>query len=218
MELSSTQKEYTGQEFKRVTLRNGQLDRKVFTSCTFVKCSFHETIFSYCKFNDCTFKHCDLTFVTLKECSFKNTIFEDCQIIGVNWVDTNLAQMKYVFAKPVDFIRCTLSHSTFMGLNLRNVLITRCVAIDVSFEEADLSHTNCTFTDFAESRFLHTNLTEADFTGATNYSIAASLNTLKKTKFSLPEAMALLYGLDIILTEYQLPENGYDIFNSSPSN
>jgi hypothetical protein len=44
-------------------------------------------------------------------------------------------------------------------------------------------------------------LTQADFTGATNYAIAASLNTLKKTKFSLPEAMSLLYSLDIILTE-----------------
>jgi fluoroquinolone resistance protein len=58
-----------------------------------------------------------------------------------------------------------------------------------------------TLTDFSNSRFQHTNLTEADFTGATNYAIAASLNTLKKTKFSLPEAMSLLYSLDIILTE-----------------
>jgi len=45
-------------------------------------------------------------------------------------------------------------------------------------------------------------LTEADFTGAKNYAIAASSNTLKKTKFSLPEAMGLLYSLDIVLTEY----------------
>jgi fluoroquinolone resistance protein len=73
----------------------------------------------------------------------------------------------------------------------------------VDFAEADLTLANCTFTDFTNSRFQHTNLTQADFTGATNYTIAPNLNTLKKTKFSLPEAMALLYGLDIVLTEYQ---------------
>jgi hypothetical protein len=44
-------------------------------------------------------------------------------------------------------------------------------------------------------------LTQADFTGARDYTIAPNLNQLKQTKFSLPEAMALLYGLDIILTE-----------------
>ena len=49
---------------------------------------------------------------------------------------------------------------------------------------------------------MHANLTEADFTGAKNYAIAPGMNTLKKTKFSLPEAMSLLYNLDIKLTEY----------------
>lgn len=29
----------------------------------------------------------------------------------------------------------------------------------------------------------------------------AGLNVLKKTRFSLPEAMSLLYSLDIVLTE-----------------
>jgi hypothetical protein len=45
------------------------------------------------------------------------------------------------------------------------------------------------------------NPTEADFTGATNYAISASHNTLRETKFSLPEVMALLSYLDIVLTE-----------------
>ena len=139
--------------------------------------------------------------MVLKECSFKDTLFEDLQLVGVNWTDTNLAQMKFVVAKPVDFVRCALNHSMFMGLNLANLRLIECAARDVSFEDANLSRANCTRTDFAESRFLHTNLSEADFTGATNYSIAANLNTLKKTKFSLPEAMSLLYSLDIVLTE-----------------
>ena len=211
MDLSGDQNEYNALELKGASFRNDRLDHKVFTSCGFMKCSFREATFSYCKFNNCTFRHCDLSLVTLKECSFQNTIFEDTQMVGVNWIDTNLAQMKHVFAKPVDFIKCVLNHSTFMGLNLKNVRLTQCIARDVSFEEADLSHANCTFTDFTDSRFLHSNLTEADFTGATNYSIAASLNTLKKTKFSLPEAMSLLYNLDIVITEYQSLDREDDI-------
>ena len=69
------------------------------------------------------------------------------------------------------------------------------------FAEADLSLASCTGTDFADSRFLHTDLTEADFVGARNYAISPSLNVLKKTSFSLPEAVSLLYGLDIVLSE-----------------
>ena len=52
-----------------------------------------------------------------------------------------------------------------------------------------------------DSRFNHTNLTEADFSDATHYNISAVDNTLKKTRFSLPEAISLLYSLDIILKD-----------------
>ncbi len=201
MDLSGAQKEYDSQEFKGLSLRSGHIEGKEFTSCTFIKCSFRETAFKACKFHDCTFKGCDLSLIAPQECYFKNTQFAELQIIGVNWMDTNLANKKAVFGKPVDFINCALNHSTFMGLNLKRVRLAQCLAVDVSFEEADLSGSDCTYTDFKDSRFLHTDLTEADFTGATNYSIAAGLNTLKKTRFSLPEAMSLLYGLDIILTE-----------------
>ena len=201
MDFSGAQKEYDSQEFKGLILRNGQIAGKEFISCNFTKCSFRETTLKACKFNDCTFKGCDLSLVALQECYFKNARFAESQLIGVNWMDTNLANRKAVFGKPVDFIQCELNHSIFMGLNLKRIRLARCLAVDVSFEEADLTGANCTLTDFKDSRFLHTDLTQADFTGATNYAIAANMNTLKKTRFSLPEAMSLLYSLDIVLTE-----------------
>jgi uncharacterized protein YjbI with pentapeptide repeats len=100
-------------------------------------------------------------------------------------------------------VGCVVNYSTFMGLNLKKINLSKCIAREVSFEETNLTQANCRFTDFENSRFIRTNLTEADFTGAKNYSIAASLNTLKKTRFSLPEAMSLLYNLDIHLTDYK---------------
>jgi fluoroquinolone resistance protein len=202
MDLSGTQKEYDSQEFKGLSLRNGQVERVEFVACIFTKCSFRETVFKACKFSDCTFKGCDLSLATLPECSFKNSRFEESQLVGVNWMDTSLAEKKARFAKPVDFVKCALNHSIFMGVNLKGARLAQCTAVDVSFEEANLTGADCTFTDFKDSRFIHTDLTEADFTGAKNYAIAANLNTLKKTKFSLPEAMSLLYSLDIVLTEY----------------
>ncbi len=201
MDLSDSQSEYNSQEFKGINLRNGQLNSKEFTGCTFVKCSFRETIFRDCSFRECLFRGCDLSLVNLKGCLFIGTRFEDSQVIGVNWAETAWGKSK--FHKPVDFQGCAINHSTFMGLDLKKINIIRCVAREVDFAEANLTQSNCQFTEFSGSRFLHTNLTEADFTGATNYSIAANLNTIKKAKFSLPEAMSLLYGLDIILTEYQ---------------
>jgi uncharacterized protein YjbI with pentapeptide repeats len=201
MDLSGEEKEYDSQEFKGLVAKNEQIGRKEFTNCTFVKCSFNETAFVDCRFRDCVFQKCELRLVTLVGCSFKNTHFDESQTIGINWTETTWAKDKMAFVRPVDFAGCVISHSTFLGLNMKKVTLSKCIAHNVSFENANLTQANCTATDFRDSRFLHTNLTETDFTGATNYAIAANLNTLKKTKFSLPEAMSLLYSLDIVLTE-----------------
>jgi fluoroquinolone resistance protein len=204
MDLLTTQNEYTNQEIKGVVYKNGILRRKEFTSCLFLKCSFSETVFEECHFNACIFRKCDLSLVHFKDCSFSETRFEDSQVIGVDWTETTWASSKFTLAKPVDFLSCVLNFSTFMGMNLKQINLIKCIAREVSFEEANLTSANCSYTDFTNSRFLHTNLTGADFTGAKNYTIAAHLNTLKKTRFSLPDAMSLLYSLDIILSEYKM--------------
>jgi uncharacterized protein YjbI with pentapeptide repeats len=88
-----------------------------------------------------------------------------------------------------------------MELDLSKAVITDCLAKEATFAETNLTEANCTHTDFTDSRFIRTNLTRADFRGARNYAIAADQNTLKQAKFSLPEAVALLHGLDIILED-----------------
>jgi uncharacterized protein YjbI with pentapeptide repeats len=47
--------------------------------------------------------------------------------------------------------------------------------------------------------FGNTDLSKANLSKAYNYHIDASQNKLKGTRFSLPEAMSLLYSLEIIL-------------------
>ena len=201
MDLLGRQNAFNAQTFKNVVHKSQHFQAKEFTDCTFVKCVFSESIFAECSFQNCVFKDCDLNLIQLPGCTFMETRFENSRLAGVNWTETSLAKNKILLGKTVDFTGCALNHSIFMWLNLKGVGLTKCVAREVDFSEADLSEADCRGTDFENSRFWHTNLTGADFRGAVNYSIAANLNTLKKTKFSLPEAMALLYSLDIVLDE-----------------
>jgi uncharacterized protein YjbI with pentapeptide repeats len=124
---------------------------------------------------------------------------EESKIIGVDWTHADWSSTK--LGDPIGFYKCDLSHSTFIGLSLKNIQINDCVAKNVDFREADLSEANFSDTDLSESLFNGTNLTEADLSQARNYDIDPGQNVLKRAKFSLPEAMSLLYSLDIILTE-----------------
>ena len=94
-----------------------------------------------------------------------------------------------------------MSHSTFIGLELSGIEITECVATDVDFREANLSEADFRGTDLSESLFINTNLRQADLREARNYRIAPGENDLTRARFSLPEAMSLLYNLDIDLSE-----------------
>ena len=75
------------------------------------------------------------------------------------------------------------------------------MAHDVDFREADLLQGNFDGTDLSESLFFNTNLSKVDFAGSRNYAISPEKNTLKGAKFSLPEAMSLLFSLDIVLMD-----------------
>jgi uncharacterized protein YjbI with pentapeptide repeats len=91
--------------------------------------------------------------------------------------------------------------ANFSGLDLRKTVMHECIAREIELAHANLADSDCRKTDFSGSRFFHTDLTKCDFREAVNYAIRAADNKLAKAKFSLPEATALLYGLDIVLEE-----------------
>jgi fluoroquinolone resistance protein len=201
MELSGGQSEFTSEVFRKLNYRGEKFKQKEFNSCSFIKCVFDEAVFEHCTFRSCTFKDCEMNLVRVPGSTFTENSFENSRLVGVNWTESSLAHSKITFGKPASFSGCALNHSIFMWLTLKDIFMVKCTAHDVDFSEANLANARCTGTDFANSRFWHTDLSGADFRGATNYTIAANLNTLKKTKFSLPEAMALLYSLDILLED-----------------
>ncbi|MAT99287.1 MAG: hypothetical protein CL608_19285 [Anaerolineaceae bacterium] len=186
--------EYVEQVFTGLTLTQEVMTAVTFEECTFTNCNFSETQFKRCTFRDCQFQNCDLSLLDVDYSTFQRSKFEECKLIGVNWA-------KVLQIEWLEFHSCNLSYATFMELDLSKAVITDCLAKEATFAETNLTEANCTHTDFTDSRFVRTNLTKADFRGARNYAIAADLNTLKQAKFSLPEAVALLHGLDIILED-----------------
>ncbi|MCB9421486.1 MAG: pentapeptide repeat-containing protein [Ardenticatenaceae bacterium] len=186
--------EYYDREFTGLEWARGKLKAVTFDNCIFKACLFSETQFQRCTFRDCEFQDCDLSLIDVEYCAVQRTKFQGCKLAGVNWAKVERIQW------PA-FHDCNLSYNTFMGLDLERAVITGCVAKEAYFDECNLTDANCTGTDFSNGRFFHTNLTRVDFTDARNYFIAPHLNTLKKTKFAMPEALALLHGLDIILDD-----------------
>ena len=184
--------EYVERPFVGLSLTQEVVTAVTFEECTFTNCHFSETQFKRCTFRDCQFHNCDLSLLDVAYSSFQRCKFDQCKLIGVNWAKVSRIEW-------IEFHSCNLSYATFMELDMHKAILTHCLAKEATFAETNLTEANCTHTDFTDSRFVRTNLTKADFRGARNYAIAADQNTLKQAKFSLPEAVALLDGLDIIL-------------------
>jgi fluoroquinolone resistance protein len=116
----------------------------------------------------------------------------------VDWTKAGDAVISKLFLS-VHFDDCLLNYAAFFGLTLRRSRFAGCIAREVDFREADLTEAVCTRTDFTGSKFHHTNLTKADFRHATAYTINPATNTVTKARFSLPEAVSLLNGFDIVI-------------------
>ena len=188
-------KEYDEESFQNLDWSAQEVIGKTFDQCLFVKCQFTEAHFRSCKFYDCEFKSCDLSLMHVGDCEFSNVLIEDSKAVGVNWAEMRLPSVRIYC--PMEFMRCNIDYSIFMGLDLSEIQIVDCQARHVDFSGANLSKSTLTLTDFANSTFNRTNLCQADFTHAVNYYIDVYNNPLKGAKFTFPEAISLLSALDI---------------------
>lgn len=188
---------YENQEFIGLSVLRCEISGISFQDCVFMECDFKEVQWVNCKFRDCCFNRCDLSLASVKDSQFKGVRFKESNLMGVNWAAA--AWPRVGGLERVDFTRCVLNYASFFGLRLKGRKLAGCTALESDFAEADLTGADCTQTDFQRSRFLNTNLTRADFTGAKNYSISPLLNQIQHAKFALPEALSLLYNLEIHL-------------------
>lgn len=193
------QSRYHDRRFRNLTPGGTRLTGSEFHDCWFEACDFAESVFQGCRFVGCTFKECDLSLLQVPGSAFSATRFVDCRVIGVDWTQADWSGVS--LGQPIGFERCAIRHSTFIGLSLPGIQIRACVAADVDFREADLSRADFSDSDLTDSLFVNTNLSEADLSTAHNYQIAPHKNVIKGARFSLPEAMSLLFNMDIVLVE-----------------
>jgi len=191
---SAVKSEYVGEVFADVDWSAQEIKRVEFDSCAFQHCVFAKTSFPLSRFLDCAFESCDFSLLKVTNARFRDVRFKDCKLIGINWASIG-------GALDLVFEHCLLDYSVFTGLDLRRIRLIRCSAREVDFSDSNLREAVCTGTDFQAARFSNTDLSKADFRGATNYQIEASSNRLGKAKFSLPEAVSLLQGLDIVIED-----------------
>ncbi|MCX6731268.1 MAG: pentapeptide repeat-containing protein [Candidatus Roizmanbacteria bacterium] len=190
--LSKTNDSSYKETFSGLVHSNVKIQNKEFENCVFDKCTFIECTFDACKFMDCTFSNCSISAAKPYNSQFFNIIFNDSKIMGFDWTKTKTV-------RELTFKKCDISYSNFSYIKLHSLKLIECIAKEVNFNESDLSESIFTQTDFAQSIFSNTNLTKTDFRKAINYGIDIKFNTLKKAKFSLPEATSLLRSLDIVL-------------------
>ncbi|MBI5743335.1 MAG: pentapeptide repeat-containing protein [Elusimicrobia bacterium] len=196
--MNKDRREYSEEVFSGLFLRGEKFADKEFRNCTFKNCDFTKAEFSFCKFTDCVFESCNLSLAKLNASVFSGTTFTNSKLVGVNWTEAHWPKIR--LACPIEFTNCMLNDSSFLGLSLRGTKLTRCVARGIDLRETDLEKADLTGTDLSGAQFGGTNLSGADLTRAHDYAIRPADNKLKGAKFSLPEAMALLYCLDIKLS------------------
>lgn len=193
-DIFNTEYEFTDRTFEELDFRNQSIENRVFDNCTFSRVNFNGSSFKRCRFLDCRFEQSDLSNLILTSSDLRDVTFKECKLVGVTWI--NASSLMHL-----SWDNCALNYGNFSGLDLRKSSMQNCVAREVDFAETNFSEANLRGTDFTAARFANTNLTKTDLRQAKNYSIRPDSNKIKKAKFSLPEAMLLLYGLDIELEE-----------------
>lgn len=189
---------FEGERFRGLSLVEATVEETTFDECSFTDVAFVECALKSCRFMDCTFLRCNFSMTTVEGSRFSGASFRESRFIALDWT---VAQWNAGLVVPLSFERCMLKHVTFLGLEMEAWRFIDSEVIDVDFREGCLRRADFSGTDLRESLFNNTDLREADFSKARNYRIAAAQNDVAGTRFSLPEAMALLDDLGIVLTD-----------------
>ncbi|WP_147818670.1 pentapeptide repeat-containing protein [Salidesulfovibrio onnuriiensis] len=179
------------QEFREIDCRS-DLEDISFYECVFRDCSFQSRRLSDCVFDECEFVRCNLSLVEMAGAVFTGATFTDCKLLGLNWSGTG----GFLSAA---YTGCLMENNLFADMNLSRFRFTSCLLANSAFSNTKLRQAVFDDCDLAQCQFHQTDLTEADFRTARNYYMNAETNRLRKTRFSLPEAVSLLANLNIVL-------------------
>ena len=174
--------EYVGEEFTGLRLEGGEVNGILFEDCLFTDCRLEGVALRGCRFTGCHFRGCRLGGLKADNVQAMGNSFEGCVVLGLDWsalLDPRKQDLGFL---PFDsFARCDLAGSFFEGCRLSGADFSGCPLRGASFSHCDL--------------------TGADFRRAQEYSFSTEGNQVKGAKFSMPEAVGLLYGLGLQIEE-----------------
>ncbi|MEJ2667707.1 MAG: pentapeptide repeat-containing protein [Deinococcales bacterium] len=176
--------------------QSGTVQGATFVGCTFQAARVREAAVHGCRFLACSFTECDLSLADVEGSAFRDVTFDSCNLTGVNW---SRAVQTLHDPLEVDFRECVLDFGVFYRCTLEGRRLAHCVAHECDFRNAVLVDAVCRGTDFAGSSFDGADLRGADLRRAKNYVIDVRHTLVKGARFTLPEATALLLGLEIQL-------------------
>lgn len=185
---------FRGRTFTQLDASAHASDGLEFDACVFQDCSFAGGALKRWRLTDCRFENCDLTAARVTAARFRGISFKNCRAGGVNWAGA-------ASLDDLSFEHCLLDHGVFSNTKLPRFSAVDCRLREADFAEADLRSAVLAKCDLLGARFFGADLSGADLRGAFDYLIDARQTKMRKTRVSLPEAVSLLSGLDVILED-----------------
>lgn len=165
----------------------------MFYSCTFHYCDFTEICLDTCVFENCKFFECNFSLLSVKHTRFIDVVFQKSKINGVDFSECDR------LITEISFLECRVRNCNFSGLYLKKQNFSHSEIIESDFINTELRSSDFSHCLLTGTMFHNCNLMKADFSYAKNYTLNPEGNQLRKAKFTMPEAVALLQHLDIIL-------------------
>jgi len=112
----------------------------------FYECNLRKSTFDYVALSDCMMVACDLTFTTFIQSRILFTGFNDSELVGVDWKDSDIVQSTFTKcnAQDGDFKRAVLVDSILIRVNLLgcdlNSLSVTCLTISDCKYESKYNH------------------------------------------------------------------------------
>ena len=183
--------------FENLVYRAETLSGETFEDCSFRSCMFDATTFERCRFISCSFTRCSFVTPLSRYSEMRFCDFRDCSLIGMDFMA--FVDNEYI-EKPVNSIKnckmkyCYFHRMAFPSYDFSGNSFSKC-----EFVECDLQKASFAGCELGATSFSNSDLRGADFRGASEYAIDIFTDKIKKARFSYPEVMDLLAGLDIVI-------------------
>ena len=176
--------------FDSLDLTGAVLDERELADCQFRNCKLGESTWKRMRLEACRFEGCDLTRASLATAKAHGITFDGCKLMGIDF--SQLAA-----AHDLVFVDSSLRYSSFVGMKLRKLSVTRCSVIDASFIDVDLSSAVFEECELTNTVFSRCELKGARFPQARGLYLDPRTNKVKGVKVPLETAVLLAQSFDM---------------------